>query len=1175
MSPNPQLHKNMLAFNRLHPQLPQRHNKLSTPDWRFGQRYNPATSLWSWGFNHNYVSILSLPTLKSLTLSIKVLGHPDSDNRSYPERVEIPRDSANLYTITSLEKREMQITGVMMSKYHMCVLANGTLLVNGFGQGGRLGLANEKTTLQPTHVLSGVKAVALGHDHTVAVLESGKVWTWGSNKFGVLGFPTEIVGNEPEHVLEPMWVAGSIKKIRFVGVAASKYHTVVYSDKNILYSWGYSVGQLGYPHPKNTIHTYPRKIPLSLDDNTSIISVSATSHATVVLLETQRYDGSKSTELHVYNQSEWQRVYIPKVRLLVAGLYIFAAVTEEGDVYCWAPESDEYRDSWAQNSMPQRKPKKVWEAKGNLFAATGVAVGMDASLLVLTASGHVYFGKRREENVKNADKIYKYTRLPNLQNIVSITASSSGACAALRNDTRPIRLKPPPPTFLHDLGNFFQACNTVFPDPFADLIFNCTDGHVHAHCCVLQTHNLAIPTSTTTSVNCNKATLILGLGSVYTAATTSSEPAILAKILGISNSFTYHTNAQLLVAWRDRLLLADNNADVEVQLADGVCRAHRTVLVARSGFFDALLGPTTAWSCDIADGHWVVRLLHLDKAWVDVVMRFMYGFVDDADEDEDGVIERLFKGERTETQWVEFLVDILAVADELLVDGLKRIVSCLLGAFIDIVNVVDIWKIANWFMVKELENACLEFMAWNLETLIQTKRLLRYVDLENQNNPCEPVILDLENTLKSLQDQKLPFVRSFYASVKLKAQKAEDTRKQLRRAEYERRNNQRQLSTLSNSAEVQSLLIGSIDKFSELKESPQKSIDALSVSFEKMAFFPMSIGSLCDEKQPELSTSFVSVISSSVGSLGSLDGIPEDENEQMVPETPRIEETMFDFELDGTKMKEQNRIQKKKGWKKLDLTEESEKILPSNTVAKPPVSEDFVTKGWAIVNNNNQRPKQSLREIMQENNEIPPLPISPDSTWKKHSPKFPIALNEPTQTPKKSATSSQSPTPKDSATSSISIRKVGLSQRERRIQQKVKVDPPSPPLPEPSAVWGKSIAPAAPLTWGKSVIQFSQTQPPPLFSSRPATPSLLTPSLTKRTATTSKIAPHLYPPLGASLVEVPSERINLRHIQEEELVEKERISRIKRSRPLVDVQKEERAVKQLMEYYAMTREPGS
>ncbi|KAJ3195593.1 hypothetical protein HDU67_004329, partial [Dinochytrium kinnereticum] len=189
------------------------------------------TSIWTWGKNSNYA-----------------LGSQNSDDRILPERIDTDFEHRETQTISSMSTPRPFIVAMALSKYHMVFSTNsGKVYSNGFGPGGRLGLGHENTVVKPALVqgISGhIVSIALGPDHSVAISVEGVVWTWGSNKFGQLGFTTDLKNGELMPRLAPEEVDGPLKKIRIIGGTASKYHTAVFSDTGLIFTWGYNAGQL-------------------------------------------------------------------------------------------------------------------------------------------------------------------------------------------------------------------------------------------------------------------------------------------------------------------------------------------------------------------------------------------------------------------------------------------------------------------------------------------------------------------------------------------------------------------------------------------------------------------------------------------------------------------------------------------------------------------------------------------------------------------------------------------------------------------------------------------------------------------------------------------------------------------------------------------------------------------
>ncbi|RYP72020.1 hypothetical protein DL771_004489 [Monosporascus sp. 5C6A] len=150
------------------------------------------------------------------------LGLGDEDDRQYPERVylkrpehlvrhfydeylakrkrlcdaegSMPRDLDEVPTL--IQNRPLVIQDVVLSKFHSAILTTdpmSNIYVCGVGRGGRLGLGDENTRFTFAPVQGGlsdrkVVQIALGQNHTMAVTSNGELWTWGSNVFSQLGF---------------------------------------------------------------------------------------------------------------------------------------------------------------------------------------------------------------------------------------------------------------------------------------------------------------------------------------------------------------------------------------------------------------------------------------------------------------------------------------------------------------------------------------------------------------------------------------------------------------------------------------------------------------------------------------------------------------------------------------------------------------------------------------------------------------------------------------------------------------------------------------------------------------------------------------------------------------------------------------------------------------------------
>ncbi|KAI5308948.1 hypothetical protein KEM55_004442, partial [Ascosphaera atra] len=155
------------------------------------------------------------------------LGLGDHDDRQFPERASVvrpdellhrfyrehqqrklhQRGTAHLEEIedaTSVQdipmvvrSRPIHYQDVVMSKLHTAILTSDStsnLYMTGFGPGGRLGTGDQGTRFNFVCIDGGglagkrVVSVALGQDHSIAITDRGEIFTWGTNKYGQLGY---------------------------------------------------------------------------------------------------------------------------------------------------------------------------------------------------------------------------------------------------------------------------------------------------------------------------------------------------------------------------------------------------------------------------------------------------------------------------------------------------------------------------------------------------------------------------------------------------------------------------------------------------------------------------------------------------------------------------------------------------------------------------------------------------------------------------------------------------------------------------------------------------------------------------------------------------------------------------------------------------------------------------
>ena len=125
----------------------------------------------------------------------------------------------------------------------------------GWGEHGRLGVGHEEMLLSPTEVAllshRNVCEVRAGEQHSLAMTESGDIYSWGSNRFGQLGvcLDGDTLPSNPlpqKVVLESDEAAASLD-------SGSRHSCVLtMSGRVLIWGWG-EEGQLGNKAEKDNV----------------------------------------------------------------------------------------------------------------------------------------------------------------------------------------------------------------------------------------------------------------------------------------------------------------------------------------------------------------------------------------------------------------------------------------------------------------------------------------------------------------------------------------------------------------------------------------------------------------------------------------------------------------------------------------------------------------------------------------------------------------------------------------------------------------------------------------------------------------------------------------------------------------------------------------------------------
>ncbi|KAL5048288.1 hypothetical protein BDW71DRAFT_205819 [Aspergillus fruticulosus] len=802
------------------------------------------------------------------------LGVGDQDDRQYPERITItrpthllhrffreyqeqhddikiasPRDHSNQELPAFIKAKPLKIQTLAMSKLHTAILTDdpeSNLFMCGFGPGGRLGTGDESTRFSFVCIEGGVLAnkkvvsVALGQDHTLAITENGDVFSWGSNKFGQLGYGLPRANSKDDVPVQPSprQIFNPFKKEVILGAAASAIHSVVYSTSG-LYTFGKNEGQLGLVDSDARsldVQTTPRRVGASLF-STPIQSVSATDQATAILLQNHEvwvlaHYGYSRLSFPLEINSRFIRdsfmatrydTSINRIVKIRSGGSTICALSSSGDVFTIQVNKLENLPSLTSTTNPAKirnslsPPVRVWSVKKAHMAVKDVDVGQDGSIIICTASGSAWRKERRRKTKNGSSGEYKFARVPGLSRVVGVCSNAFGAFAVAQRecDVTKEQVNVDPTRLWGDIWSLspFNSIRAIikqtdsfaneevrdlesvtalrqvliggpnpelyfrptFAGPPAGIVWVMTtasDMRVPVHEFILtgrssvlrralheyrRKHSASVPEILTIEKDNNGDCQILLQGMdvlsvlnlafyLYTDAlldvwqharslpeNASRYRQVRTEVMRIASHLDLPAleRAAALMARPVKSMKTDFSAafndpfffdsgDVVIELNGDRMIAHSQVICQRCPFFYALFVGRSG-------GRWVqsrrkspqdkvhVDLKHIDRSIFEFVLRYIYADTDD----------RLFDDVRTEdTQdFVDLIIDVAFVANELMIDRLVQICQRALGRFVTSRNVCHLLNSVAPCFVTEFKDAALEYICLNLEDLISNRLL--------------------------------------------------------------------------------------------------------------------------------------------------------------------------------------------------------------------------------------------------------------------------------------------------------------------------------------------------------------------------------------------------------------------------------------------------------------------
>ncbi|CAG7956298.1 unnamed protein product [Penicillium nalgiovense] len=802
------------------------------------------------------------------------LGLGDQDDRQFPERIALKRpehllrrfyrehqeklehlgleDSAPKSKSTELptliRNKPMKFQDIVMSKLHTAIITDdpeANLFICGFGPGGRLGTGDESTRFTFACIETGglegkkVVSVALGQDHSLAITEQGEIFSWGSNKFGQLGYGLPRTSNKNDIPIQttPRQIFNPFKKETIIGAAASSIHSVVFSTSG-LYTFGKNEGQLGLVDSDARsleVQTTPRRVGASLF-SCPIKMVSAIDRATSVLLQNH--------EVWVFSSYGYSKLSFPlevssrfirdsfmvtrydktanRVVKIVCGGNTICALSSSGDVFTVQVNQSDNSSVSTSTTNPAKirnslaAPVRAWSVKKSYMAASDVDVGQDGSIIICTTSGSAWRKERRAKNKEGASKDYKFARIPGLSRAVAVRSNAFGAYAIAQRECEVTReqiyveqsslwddilpLSPFTMPVMEELDSILNDDAQNVPLVLSSgtsiqrAILSSSD--IESQFLPLWTQGAVWMTSSI-SESCIPVHefLIAGRSPVLGKALAefrrsyySSVPDVFdieygkdghpqiclqgVDFLTVMNVVFFLYTDGILDVWRlarsspansarfrqvrtevmrasmqlglpaleraarlmvepQRSLKTDmahainhsflfDSADVTVQLKGDTIKVHSQVVCQRCPFFDTLFH-------GYAGGRWLdsrkaesdqsvhVDLKHIDRSTFEFVLRYLYADTE----------ERLFDEVRTKDldDFIDLLLDVMFVANELMIDRLSQVCQKMLGRFVTARNVCYLLNSIAPCCVTEFKDAALEYICLNLEAMLANRYL--------------------------------------------------------------------------------------------------------------------------------------------------------------------------------------------------------------------------------------------------------------------------------------------------------------------------------------------------------------------------------------------------------------------------------------------------------------------
>jgi alpha-tubulin suppressor-like RCC1 family protein len=269
-----------------------------------------------------------------------------------------------------------KIEQISSGAFHALILKEGLVHSIGFNSYGQLGLpgvARKKDIYTPVPSLNGVRDIATGDFHSMALKNDGTLYAWGLNEFGQLGTDIRDIcihedrkkscSRNPILLPKPK----NIQKISGGG-----YHTLALDEKGLVWAWGKNeYGQAG--NEKIQFNSPPIKLPLK-----NVVDISAGAHHSLAL----KSDGTVwawgsngfgqlgNPESGKFSPVPFQVLKLDGILAITAGADHSLAIKKDGTVWSWG--ANWYGQLGDGSTLNQFSPVQVQNLDQALSVSGGV-----------------------------------------------------------------------------------------------------------------------------------------------------------------------------------------------------------------------------------------------------------------------------------------------------------------------------------------------------------------------------------------------------------------------------------------------------------------------------------------------------------------------------------------------------------------------------------------------------------------------------------------------------------------------------------------------------------------------------------------------------------------------------------------------------------------------------------